>query len=343
MPNPAQALLIFTSLVAAVLALFWPRRGLAARLVRLLRMTERVRIEDALKHLYKGEHFNSPRTIESLAGALEVSRARAVQLLAHLEHLGLARSGREGMRVTSSGRDYALRIIRTHRLWERYLADETGVAPAEWHDIAEEREHKLTAQEVEQLAANMGNPLFDPHGDPIPTAAGYLPPAVGVALSALQPGDEGTIVHLEDEPREVFEKIVAAGLAPLTRVRVLAASPDGVRFEADGDELVLEPVVAGQVTVELLRAESGDAKASSTLADLRPGESATVVRISRACQGRQRRRLLDLGLVPGTVVSAELDSATHDPVGYRIRGALIALRRPQAAAIYVDRGSGALN
>jgi len=321
---------------------FWQRRGIVARVLRIVRTTERVRIEDALKHLYKGEYYQTPRSIESLAGAIHVSRVQAADLLGRLVESGLARSDGEGTHLTETGREYALRIIRTHRLWERYLADETSVAPVDWHDEAEVREHTLSPPEVERLAARMGLPLFDPHGDPIPTAAGHLPPVTGVALSALTPGDEGTIVHLEDEPREVYERIVTEGLTPLTRVRILSNGAEGVRFLADGRELTLGSVVAAQVTVER-RPETTAHVASATLADLRSGEAATVVRISSACQGRQRRRLLDLGLVAGTVVTAELDSPWHDPIGYRIRGALIALRRQQAATVYVDRDPAAVH
>lgn len=338
-PDPRVSLLVFAVLVAGAGLLFWPRWGLVVRGAKLLRLTQRVRIEDALKHLFNTEHAGTPGTIESLAGALAIPRARAVRLLGRLEELGLIRSGPDGGRLTRTGRDYALRIIRTHRLWERYLADETGVAPGEWHDIAEDREHDLSAAEADRLAARMGNPLFDPHGDPIPTGSGYLPPAAGVALSALQPGAEGSIVHLEDEPREVYEQVVAARLAPGTRIRVQSTSPDGVRFVADGRELVLEPVVAGQITVEPLSETPAPVPPSRTLGDLPTGESATVIRISPACQGRQRRRLLDLGLVPGTVVRAELASATGDPIGYRIRGALIALRHNQAQMINIESGA----
>ncbi len=70
-----------------------------------------------------------------------------------------------------------------------------------------------------------------------------------------------------------------------------------------------------------------------TLADLQPGETAEVVAVHS--QGPERRRLLDLGIVPGTRVTAELRSPLSDPVAYRVRGALIALRRNQAEQIEV--------
>ncbi len=89
------------------------------------------------------------------------------------------------------------------------------------------------------------------------------------------------------------------------------------------------------------RAEgAADMAPSETLVQLRPGESAEVVRISPACRGAQRRRLLDLGVLPGTVVSAEFEGALSDPMAYRIRGAVIALRKNQAEWIYITRRTG---
>jgi DtxR family transcriptional regulator, Mn-dependent transcriptional regulator len=69
------------------------------------------------------------------------------------------------------------------------------------------------------------------------------------------------------------------------------------------------------------------------------GEGVRVLGVAPTCQGPQRRRLLDLGVVPGTVIEPELVSASGDPVAYRIRGAVIALRRHQAEWIEVE-GAG---
>lgn len=339
MVDPRLALLVFATAVAIVAVLFWPRHGLVVRLFRLVRMTERVRVEDALKHLHNREYHGKPPSIDSLAGALETSRARAVALVARLKSLGLVRADGLALPLTETGRAYALRIIRSHRLWERYLADRTSVEPADWHEEAERREHTLTADAVEELDARMGHPRFDPHGDPIPTADGELPPQTGVALTALRPGTRGSILHLEDEPREVYDRLVAAGLAPGMAVRVLDATPSRIRFTADGQELVFEPVVATNITVMPVPGTKRAENHAETLLALQPGESAVVVRISPACQGAQRRRLLDLGVVPGTVVRAEFEGAFGDPVAYRIRGALIALRKRQAEWIYIERSA----
>ena len=343
MIHPALALTLFAATGATLSVLFWPRRGLLVRLARLIRMTEQVRIEDALKHLHNQEYLGKPSSLAALAGTLEMSRGRAFKLMARLEELGLARSDGVGLPLTEAGRSYALRVIRSHRLWERYLADRTSVKATDWHDAAEQREHTLTPDAVAKLDAQMGYPRYDPHGDPIPTAGGELPPSTGIALTALQAGQRGTVLHLEDEPREVYDQLVAAGLAPLMDVQLIDASPARIRFTADGNELSLEPVAATNITVKPRVEGEGAVGRSETLVQLRPGESAEVVRISPACQGAQRRRLLDLGLVPGTVVAAEFEGAFSDPMAYRIRGALIALRKTQAESIYITRRTGSVN
>ena len=340
MVDPVLALLGFGlfSFVAALL--FWPKRGVVPRLLRLSQMTERVRLEDTLKHLYKCEYSGRDCSVDSVAGAVGVPRSRAIHLIGRLEEQGFALAVPDGFVLTEEGRNYAIHIVRTHRLLERYLADRTGILPEDWHGEAERREHMLSPEDRESLAAKLGHPIYDPHGDPIPTAAGDLPPLTGVPLTALEPGDVGSIIHLGDEPREIFETITRAGLTPLIPVRVLETSPGEIRFEASGEEHTLPPVIARNVTVQLLPDAELDQVAGGTLADVGPGETIRVLGIHSGLQGPQRRRLLDLGLVPGTLVEAELAGPGGDPVAYRIRGALIALRKDQSRWIQIDRQVG---
>lgn len=331
MPSPALSLLAFAAALVLVAVLAWPRWGLVARLRRGQRAGMRVGMEDALKHLYKCARFGREATVESVAGALEVSQATAARILQELRDAQLVRPDRTTV-LTEEGRLYALRMIRTHRLWERYLADRTGVNPGEWHEQAEQQEHLLTMEEIEALDARLGRPRFDPHGDPIPTAQGDLPAAVGIPLTHLDPGDEGVIVHLEDEPRLLFDRLVQEGLSPGMHLRVLEPRDGRVQVAVDGQEVSLDAAAAGNVTV--VAAEGTDVAPPKdwdgrTLVDLPPGRTAEVVGLSPACRGIQRRRLLDLGVVPGTPVEAELTATGGDPTAYRVRGALIALRREQ--------------
>jgi DtxR family Mn-dependent transcriptional regulator len=337
MIDPVLALLIFGLAVVLMAGLLWPERGFVPRISRSFRKTERIRLEDTLKHLYKCEYSGRACSVDSVSGSVAVSRTHALELLGKLGELDLARASGEGFHLTDEGRDYALHIVRTHRLLERFLADRTGVEPVNWHTEAERREHSFSPAETDTLAARLGHPLYDPHGDPIPTARGELPPLTGLPLTALEVDDVASIVHLGDEPREVFEALTAVGLSPQMLVRVLATGPGQVRFEAGGRELALSPVVARNITVEPLPEAELVQEANETLASVAEGDEVRVLGIHPALQGPQRRRLLDLGLVPGTLVEAELRSAGGDPVAFRVRGALIALRKEQAQWILVDR------
>jgi len=335
--SPLDALLIGLVLLGIAGFVAWPRMGLWARWQQVRRNTRRVLIEDALKHLYDCEYRRLAGTRQSLSGVLRISGDEVTDLLEELEAMQLLRVEGDGFLLTEEGRSYALRVIRTHRLWERYLADETGVRETDWHHEAERKEHLLTPAQANALSVQMGNPRFDPHGDPIPTPSGDLPVRQGQPMNQLQRGDVARIIHIEDEPTTVYAQLVALGLSPGVRLRILDSTNDKIQFEADGVEAVLAPIVAANVTVLLVKEDIAVQSPHETLDLLGPGESASVVGISRRCRGQQRRRLMDLGLLPGTVVTAELRSAAGDPTAYLIRGATIALRKAHAGMIHIRR------
>lgn len=338
MSEPLQWLLIGAAAATAVW-LLWRTRTLWQR-----RPDRRVLVEDALKHIHRYRRSGTPATADSLAGALQIPQAEATALVGDLlAHDYVTRDGNR-LDLTPPGETYALQVIRAHRLWEHYLAEHTGYAEAEWHARAEELEHDLTPEAANALADRLGRPTHDPHGDPIPTAGGALVGHGGIPLSRLAPGTPARIVHLEDEPPIVYAQLRAEGVTLGMLVRVEEATAERVRFWANGEEHVLAPIVADNISVLALPADErngrGDGRGNGrgngrSLADLAIGESAVIVGLQRGLRGAERRRLLDLGLAPGTRVTAEFPSAGGDPVAYRVRGALIALRRDQAALIGV--------
>jgi DtxR family Mn-dependent transcriptional regulator len=255
--------------------------------------------------------------------------------------MGLLAQEGSGLTLTADGTSYALRVIRIHRLWERYLADETSVREADWHREAERQEHRLSVADADALAARLSNPQVDPHGDPIPSATGEIPSIPGSPLTALAEGEFGQIVHIEDEPPEMYAQLVAHRLHLGMQLQVMESSPQRVRFEAEGEEVLLAPQLARSITVTVLPEERRAREPFLTLASIPSGETATVTSISRACRGQQRRRIMDLGIVPGTRITPELDSLTGDPRAYQVRGTLVALRKEQANQIFVQPGAGA--
>lgn len=335
MIDPLLAMVAALGLGVIGALLFWPRRGLLARWRRARHMSDRVYREDALKHIHKAEVKGRRPTLLSIAGALLIGPNEAAALVGQMEADGLLVDDAGTPRLTPAGRDAALHVIRAHRLWERYLAEETGYEEADWHGQAEEREHNLSPAELEALAARLGHPTHDPHGDPIPPADGALEPHGGRPLTALPADQAGRIVHLEDEPEIIYAQLVAEGLAPGQVARNVTIAPDRIHFWTNGDEHVLAPILAGNIFVQPLPASEVGETGGRPLTALPLGHSARVVALAAGLRGQERRRLLDLGLLPGTEVTAELRSPGGDPTAYRIRGATIALRAEQARLIKV--------
>lgn len=338
MSDPLTSLIAAVGGTAVLIFFFWPKSGLVSRWRRAAGMTARVLGEDALKFICKREAKGKPASVQSVAGNLSVSVNHAVEVLRRLAERGLVLFDGDDLRLTMDGRKYALGIIRAHRLWERHLADNTGYRAEEWHEQAETWEHRLTPSEVEDLDRRLGSPTHDPHGDPIPTSTKDLVFHGGRPLTAAPPNRPVRIVHLEDEPDAVYAQLVAEGLRPGMIGRLLESTPDRVTFWSEGEEHLLAPVVAANIAVLPVTEEEPEPAAGERLSSLAPGESAEVVRLSRTIRGPERRRLMDLGLLPGTPIHMEMESPTGDLTAYRIRGALIALRASQTDLIQVRRG-----
>jgi DtxR family Mn-dependent transcriptional regulator len=148
------------------------------------------------------------------------------------------------------------------------------------------------------------------------------------------------IVHLEDEPREIYQALLEDGLSLGTRLEVVERSDRAVKVRTGGRVWALPALTARNVTVRPLGSGVDLDQPARTLRDLRPGETGVVSELSPACRGAQRRRLLDLGVVRGARITAELPSAFGDPVAYRIRDALVALRAEQARWVRIEQAEG---
>ena len=335
--NPLFALLIGVLILVILFFLFKPHGGVVSRLMKMKKDRSRELIEDALKHLYDCEYKGVDCSLNSISGSLYISGEKSANIISMLDAMNLISSVENKITLTPEGRSYALRIIRVHRLLEKYLAEKTSVSETDWHIIAEEKEHELSSEQTSKLAAQLGNPLIDPHGDPIPSESGEIPVRKGLTLNNLESGKFATIIHIEDEPKEVYAQLSALKLYPGMQIYLLENSKGRISFEADGEECVLAPVLASNITVYPIAEKENVKESFETLSSLKQDEEAIVVGISKAMRGQQRRRLLDFGIVPGTVVRAQLKSLSGDPTGYEIRGATIALRKNQSDLIYVKR------
>lgn len=317
-----------------------PSHGVLAQFRKYRVAQARERTENALKHLLRQATDGHVASFTSLQGVLRMSDRQLMGLTERLEREGLVRSEGTQFQLTPEGERVALHVLRAHRLWELYLADELGVPIDRVHEQAERAEHGLTKEQLDRLSASMGHPELDPHGDPIPTGDGSIPESPGTPLGAWPPSTPGRIVHLEDEPPLAYAQLSAAGLRLGQVVRVIERTPTRVVLTDGENEFRLAPMVAANVHVAAVTTETPPAAWPDSviaLTRLRSGESAEVVALDPSFRGFARRRLLDLGFTPGARIRSDLATFAGDPRAYRLRGTTIALRREQSDRVLVKR------
>jgi DtxR family Mn-dependent transcriptional regulator len=329
--------MIFWYLLAALLLIyiFVPRFGLLALYADWRSTRQREQVEDALKHLLDREQGGRHASPESLAGSLDLRRVKTTALIASMESQGLVESRGSELHLTAEGERWAMHIVRAHRLWERYLADEARMPLEKVHTEAHRREHRFTDAQLDELDAALGHPSRDPHGDPIPTREGKMQTDETTPLTAWQADRPARIIHLEDEPAIAYEQILAAGLRLGQTIRILESTPQRYILSDGENEYRLAPAVAANVHVAPLPEGAVLPAGTISLDELKHDQHAEIITLDEAVQGFTRRRFLDLGMTPGTEIYPELQNFFGDPRGYRVRGTLIALRKDQAAQIWV--------
>ena len=337
MANPIISLFVFLSIILLSYLIFFPKKGWYWKLKENFKNDNKTLTEDILKKIYHAENSGSNMQIHDITASLNHSPKKIVEAITHMEDSGLVSSAKGSLKLQKTGREYALKIIRVHRLWERYLSEKTGFNKKDWHDLAEEMEHKLTSVQTNELARSLGNPRFDPHGDPIPTATGEIKNIEGNPLSTFPSETVGRIVHIEDEPDIIYQQILAQDLHIGSLVRILETNKKRIVFYSEGEEYVLAPIVAGNITISELKKEESISENTSRLSSLRMGEKAKIVGISRECRGEPRRRLLDLGFVMNTPIHIDMESPMQNPRAYLIRNTSIAIRNEQAKFILIEK------
>ena len=195
----------------------------------------------------------APVSTNALAERLSVTPASASGMVKKLAERGLARhEPYRGVELSREGEVLALEVLRHHRLLELYLAESLGVPWDRVHDEAEVLEHVLSEELEELIAAKLGNPTRDPHGDPIPSRDGHVEEAETRSLDALAAGDRGTFVRVSDSDPEMLRWLADRGIAPGDRFEVTERQPFGgplfVRF--GGDVHVLGGGLARAMRVE---------------------------------------------------------------------------------------------
>jgi DtxR family Mn-dependent transcriptional regulator len=212
-------------------------------------------VEDYAKAIYTLQHRGGGTVgTSALAERLGLSPASVTAMLKRMDEMKLvAYEPYRGVTLTATGEKVALEVMRHHRLLEAYLAEALGMPWDRVHDEAEVLEHYISEELEELIAAALGDPSRDPHGDPIPDRELSLDAERGVPLAELDPGVEGVFSRVSDSDPEMLRYLAGCGIHPGARLRVTRVQPFGgpVFVEVSGAEHALGGELAGKMRVEV--------------------------------------------------------------------------------------------
>lgn len=210
-------------------------------------------IQDYLKTIHLLESQPGGASTNAIAEALGVRPASVTGMLKKLAGMKLVRhTPYQGARLTPSGEKIALEVLRHHRLIELFLIEVLGYSWDEVHSEADRLEHFISEDFEDRLAAHLGHPAIDPHGDPIPTKDGTLASTGRVRLDELAPGGSARIVRIDDRDPARLRHAADLGLVPNARVTLLEVDPFGgsLRLQVGDRDHSVGPELAHWVYID---------------------------------------------------------------------------------------------
>lgn len=229
--------------------------------------TTSVAEQDYLKQIYLLHEDEGRATTQMLAERLGVKPPSVTAMVKRLSEDAdgplVSHTPYHGIDLTERGVAVALEMLRHHRLIELFLSELLGVPWDRVHEEADRLEHVLSEDLEERIAAKLGDPTIDPHGDPIPSREGIIPERELIRLTALTPGSSGVVARIEQQEAAVLQYLASLGLTLAQTVTLEAVAPFGgvvtVRVGgAEGAVHALGGDLAKHVLIAPCRDESGD-------------------------------------------------------------------------------------
>lgn len=194
-------------------------------------------VEDYAKAIYSlTKDGEDAASTNALAERLGLTAGSVSAMVGKLADAGLVEhTPYHGVRLTDGGERVAMAVLRRHRLLELFLAEILEMPWDRVHAEAEVLEHALSADLAELIARKLGDPAFDPHGDPIPTREGKIEETATRSLTALEPGERAHLVRVSDSDPEMLAYLSSLGIAVGSELELIERQPfDGpcvVRFD----------------------------------------------------------------------------------------------------------------
>lgn len=179
--------------------------------------------ENYLKAIYHLSNGGEKAVMTNeLAEAMQTKAASVTDMIKKLSVKQLIQYEKYyGVKITTTGKQQALQIIRKHRLWETFLVEKLGFTWDEVHAVAEQLEHIQSPRLINKLEEFLGFPKTDPHGDPIPDQHGKIKPRVLIGLDQVEPGKKATISSVKDSDAELLKYLEKIGAKPGKSVHVI--------------------------------------------------------------------------------------------------------------------------
>jgi DtxR family transcriptional regulator, Mn-dependent transcriptional regulator len=192
-------------------------------------MTFTVSEENYIKSIYHLQQYTGTVNTNSLAAEMQTRAASVTDMLKKLSAKKILQYEKyKGFKLTEHGKKVALSVVRKHRLWEYFLVEKLGFEWDKVHDIAEELEHISSTELIERLQVFLGNPAFDPHGDPIPDSNGKIPKISQLNLTALVLNKNAVVSSVTNQSPQMLEMLKHYSIAIGTTIKIIK------RFAFDG-------------------------------------------------------------------------------------------------------------
>ena len=194
--------------------------------------------ENYLKAIYRlSNKADLKITPTSIAEEIGVNAASVVDMIKKLSEKDLIKYEKtKGAELTKTGKKIALNIIRNHRLWEVFLLEKLGYSWDVVHEIAEQLEHIKHPELADRLDSFLGNPQYDPHGDPIPKSNGEMPNRVNTLLTEIEAGNTVKVLAVKDTSSLFLQYLHQLSIKIGTQIKVIdkILFDDSIMIEIDG-------------------------------------------------------------------------------------------------------------
>jgi DtxR family Mn-dependent transcriptional regulator len=304
-----------------------------------------------------------PVPLSELADVLSISPVSVNEMCRKLQDHGLVHyRPYKGATLTQDGERRAFHILRRHRLWEVFLVDKLGFGYEQAHEIACQLEHATPNLLADRLDVFLEHPTVNSQGEPIPRGEGTHLERILTPLAKLSAGQRGHVIRRDvgDAARTFLDQ---QGLRPGVWLTVASAAADSILVQVGETQLSLTRSLSEAIQIEVERAGKGGGEAksasppaTSTILDneedsemqtktrtgarqvplhkLSTGQRGIVVRVGG--KGPAKRRMMDMGLVPGSEVEVVRVAPLGDPIEFTVKGYSLSLRKSEAQAIEVE-------